>query len=470
MEDDQMQSRRTFLGNALAVVVVGATSAACGSSASSSSSGQPAGRISATAITEVFGDGQKLTAVAVEYPKEIDTSWLASSAFTVTNRTVTKVYANTSPATARQGVDGRYVIVELSTSDGDASLWGTGQLQGSPAGGSAGDPKSPSSSQATPPGSGQGGPPQAGQAGPAPTIKPAIAIVTQAQAVVATDGATYPASTSSVTTSAVSNPIVDDFRQFTFTDTSTGQNLNYNLYTPRNHDKGKSYPLVLFMHDAGVVGGDTKAALVQGLGAVCWASPSDQTKRESFVLAPEYPTVVIDDNYRPTAFFDATVNLVKELTRQYSIDRNRLYATGQSMGAMMTLGMNIKYPDLFAASFVVAGQWPPAEVTPLARAKLWIVVSQGDDKAYPGENAITDIIAQHGTKVSRATWDGRSTTEGFATDVQKLQADDRPVNYASFVKGSVLPPGSSESSEHRYTWQVAYTIDGIRDWIFQQHK
>jgi predicted peptidase len=412
--------------------------------------------LGATAITEVFGDGQKLTAVAVAYPQDIDTVRLAISAFTVANRNVTKIYAHTSAATAPEGANGRFVIVELSPTDADAALWDTGQLQGP-------------SSQTPPAGGGQGGPPKAGQAGSPPTIKPATATVTQTKPIAATDGTTYPAS-ASMTTSAVSNPIIDDFRQFSFIDTATGQTLNYNLYIPKSYDKRKSYPLVLFMHDASVVAGETKAPLVQGLGAVCWASPADQAKHQSFVLAPVYPTVVIDDDYKPTTLFDTTIKLVKDLTSRYSINPNRLYATGQSMGAMMTLGMNIEHPDLFAASFVVAGQWPSAEATPLARKDLWIVVSQGDDKAYPGENAITDVITQNGTKVSRATWDGRSTPAEFAIDVQKLQASGSSVNYASFVKGSVLPPGTSETSEHRFTWQVAYTIDGIRDWIFQQHR
>lgn len=70
---------------------------------------------SVTAITEVFGDGQKVSAVAVEYDKAIDTSKLKTSDFTVEGQTVTKVYANTAAAKASQGVNGQYVIVELST-------------------------------------------------------------------------------------------------------------------------------------------------------------------------------------------------------------------------------------------------------------------------------------------------------------------------------------------------------------------
>ena len=139
------------------------------------------------------------------------------------------------------------------------------------------------------------------------------------------------------------------------------------------------------------------------------------------------------------------------------------------MGAMMTLGMNIKHPDLFAASFVVAGQWPAAQAGPLAGKKLWVAVSQGDDKAYPGENAIMDVITGQGTTVTRATWDGKATAQQFAADVTQMEAGRTPVNYASFVKGSLLPAGTTQGMEHTLTWPVAYTIDGIRDWIFQQH-
>jgi predicted peptidase len=323
-----------------------------------------------------------------------------------------------SRATGQIAASGGYVIVELSTSDAAAALYGTEQPQGAPAGAAAGGTP-PTAGQGGPPAGGQGGPPAAGKAGTPPTIKAASAAVTQSGTVTATDGTTYPATAAAITTSAVVNLVVDDFKQFTFDDPATGQSLAYNLFVPKNYDKTKSYPLVLFMHDAGPVGGATIAPLVHGLGAVCWATAADQAERETFVLAPQYPTVVIDDNYRPTALFDTTVNLLQALPGQYSIDQKRIYATGQSMGAMMTLGINIKHPDLLAASFVVAGQWPVADVVPLATKKLWVVVAQGDDKAFPGENSIMDVIAKQGTAISRDL--GR---QGDSGTVRHRRADD----------------------------------------------
>jgi len=137
------------------------------------------------------------------------------------------------------------------------------------------------------------------------------------------------------------------------------------------------------------------------------------------------------------------------------------------MGAMMTLGLNIKYPELFGASFVVAGQWPADQAKPLAKKKLWIVVSQDDDKSYSGENAITKVVKEQGTAVATAVWDGRSKGAQFAADVRSLKARKAPVNYASFKTGTVVPAGSATSA-HMATWQVAYTIPGIREWVMDQ--
>ncbi|MER7690911.1 alpha/beta hydrolase-fold protein [Streptomyces sp. NPDC097610] len=460
--------RRTFIAGSVAAgalaVVGGATLSAA---AEPDGKGSTDGHVrSATAITKVFSDGQKLIAVAVEYDRDIDGSSLSTSTYAVTDRTVTKVYANRAAELAERGRDGRYVIVELSADDTAAALWVTQQGSGTPTGGdSAGPTPAPSSSSGAP----GGGGPKVGDSTPGGTIVAAKALLVQKGMVTTTRGARYEATGTTLTTGAVVNLIVDDFQQFTYDDPATGQALRYNLFVPKNYDPRKRYPLVLFMHDASVVNVATEGPLVQGLGAVCWASPDDQARHESFVLAPEYGSVVVDDDYEPSALFDATANLVKAVTKKYSIDSDRLYTTGQSMGAMMSLGLNIKYPDLFAAAFIVAGQWPSDVAAPLADKKLWITVSQDDDKAYPGENAITQVIKDHGTKVATAVWDGQSTAAQFAADVRGLKAQKAPVNYASFQTGTTVPSGSTTSA-HMGTWRIAYTIPGIRDWIMRQSR
>jgi predicted peptidase len=468
-------------------VTVGAIAVVGG--ASLSEAAEPAGTGSGehvrgvTAITQVFGDGQKLVAVAVQYDRDIANATLSTSTFGVTGRTVTKVYANRTAELAEHGKDGRFVIVELSPDDTGAALWVTGQGGGSGAsatpsassspssGASASASPSASSSASSSAGAGGGtGGPKVGDSTPGGTIVEAKAMLVQKGAVTPVRGAVYPGSTDILTTDAVVNLIVDDFQQFTFDDPATGQTLNYNLFVPKDYNPRRRYPLVLFMHDAGVVNVATQGPLVQGLGAVCWAGPEDQARHECFVLAPEYGSVVVDDDYEPSTLFDATANLVRAVTKKYSIDAKRRYTTGQSMGAMMSLGLNIKYPDLFAAAFIVAGQWPAEQAAPLADKKLWILVSQDDTKAYPGENAITEVIEAQGTTVGTAVWDGQSTPAQFAADVRNLEKQKAPVNYVSYLTGTTLPDGSTGGSAHKGTWATAYTIPGIRDWIMRQSQ
>jgi predicted peptidase len=427
-----------------------------------------------TAVTQVFGDGLRLIAVAVEYGVAIDGAKLSASTFSVAGRTVTGAFTSTSADPGQRTAAGRFVIVTLSPEDPGAILAehkqpkrGPGQPSGEPD--HAGGPGGPGAAGG-PGGPGPlGGPP----AGGSDTIyKLAKASITQLAAIAAGNGTVVAPDRQPLESSAVKNLIVDDFKQLEFHDPKTGDTLKYNLFIPKNYVAGKSYPLVLFMHDAGATGNVTRTTLLQGLGAIAWASPEDQEQRPCFVLAPQYAALIADDNSQTTSMLDTTIDLVKVLTQQYSIDHKRLYATGQSGGCMMAIAMNIKYPDFFAASFLVAGQWDPALVKPLARKNLWILVSQDDDKAYPGQNAITAVLEKEGASISRATWDGTWTQEQFRAAYDKIEAEGRPINYVTFKKGTVIPPGQSAAgaSGHRNTWRIAYTITPIREWLFQQIK
>lgn len=393
--------------------------------------------VSATAITQVFGEGQKFTAVAVEFGGEIDTTKLTAGSFKVDGRTVTKVYANSIAAPAAQGANGKFVIIELSPDDADAMTYIRGQ-----------------------------GPDKAA------TIKPAKATVMQTGALATVDGKTIAAGDAPIETSKVSNLVVDDFKQFEYKDAKTGETMKYNVFVPKNYDKAKSYPLVLFMHDAGVTSDNPLMTLVQGLGPVAFANPDDQAKREAFVLAPQYARWVVNDKSEATGELDMTIDLIKQLAGEYSIDQNRLYTTGQSGGGMMSIAMDIKYPDFFAASFLVACQWDARLVKPLAADKLWIMVSQGDEKAYPGQNAITEALEKDGAKVSRAVWDGTSSADVFAANVKAMEGEGNAIHYVALKKGTVVPAGQEDNGggNHVNTWRIAYTIEGIREWLFAQHK
>jgi len=127
--------------------------------------------------------------------------------------------------------------------------------------------------------------------------------------------------------------------------------------------------------------------------------------------------------------------------------------------------MDIKYPELFAASFPVVTQWDPVPTKLLAKQKLWILMSQDDDKAFPGETAITAVLEKEGAEISRATWDGTWTAEHFRSATDWFGAEGSRINYVTFEKGTVIPQGQTTTgaSGHRNTWRIAYTIEPIRE-------
>jgi len=263
-------------------------------------------------------------------------------------------------------------------------------------------------------------------------------------------------------TGANTGSVITSFEQLTFTDPAyDNAALMYGLFVPPDYNASKRYPLVLFMGDASRLGSNPLKTLTECYGATVWALPSEQAKHECIVVVPQYDTVrpVVNDASEASEYLDITVDLVKYLQAQYSIDPARIYNTGQSMGGMMSIAMDIKYPDLFAASYLVACQWGEDLVTSMAGDHLWIVVSERDFKAYPGMNAITAVLESGGARVARATWDPDSTVDQFATAVAEMLAQGANVNYTILTGG-----------DHMSTFDLAYQIEGIRDWLFAQTK
>lgn len=397
----------------------------------------PKGIRSVTSVTEVFGTGQQITHIIVEFNERVVNSQLTKNTFTVSDRTVEKIYSNTRPERTDIVKDGRFVIIELNPKDSGASL----RLEGNDEVGFQ--------------------------------MKKATSKITQKEDILFTNGKKLEKSIAILENNKTRNLIVENFKQFVYKDPKTGTSVKYNLYIPKNYDKNKKYPLVLFMHDKGVLSEDTKTALFQGNGATSFATPEEQARHEAFVLAPQYSRQVVDDNGDITSDLDATVNLIRDyLISKYSINEKKLYATGQSMGGMMAIVMNYKYPELFAASYLVACQWNPKEVSTMAKNNLWITVSTGDEKAYPGMNAITSELIKRGATVAKDNWRADYTDAQFLEGARKVIAQKSNIKYTTLEKGTnpYLPKDANPGLEHSGTWKVAYNIPGIKDWMFLQSK
>ena len=258
------------------------------------------------------------------------------------------------------------------------------------------------------------------------------------------------------------------FEQFTFTDDETGITLEYSLYIPADYEESQEYPLVMFIPDSTGAGKSASEIVEQYYGASVWASDEDQEKHPSFVLVPAYTGTVTDDNWNASEQLDATVNLIKSLTQEYSIDQNRLYTTGQSMGCMSSLYLNSKYPDLFAASLYVSGQWDISVLDVLEEQTFFYVTAGGDEKASGGQDEVMALFDNDGISYSYDSWDAQLDEETQGAKVRSLIDEGHTANMIRFETGTVLNGGNG--MEHMASFNYAYKLTSLRDWLFEQVK
>ncbi|WP_295787696.1 hypothetical protein [uncultured Veillonella sp.] len=448
-------------------------------------------------IPKVFGDGEKVSAVALAYPKAIDTTTLSTDDFAVEGREISRVYTNYHPTTSwkDKGEVGRYVIVELKQENtvpfeqgkkDDKGNMDSPNSQGgdnnqstqsapniSNALNTSNTPNTPNTSNTQNAQNTQNtakGPDEEPGMGlmRSNRVMPSLDVsVEQTGTLKSLDGTVYLTNRVQLKPTARTTDIIDSFKTVYYTDPATGYTIPYNVYLPAGYDGTKSYPLYFFVADASANNSDITTPLYQGNGATIFASEEEQRKHETIIVAPQYTQSLVDqlgmlttDQNEWTEGLTLVTDLLYHVIDTYAVDKERIYGVGQSQGGMTNIAISDKYPDLFAAQWLVACQWNVEEMKALKDKKLWIIVSEGDDKAYPGMNAATSEWEALGTKVARSDmWDSYSTASEFDTLVKATEAQQAPINYTVFKGGN-----------HMYTWSVAYTIEGIRDWLFSQTR
>lgn len=159
-----------------------------------------------------------------------------------------------------------------------------------------------------------------------------------------------------------------------------GQTLNFRLLKPLNYDATKKYPLVLFLHGAGERGDDNVAQLKYG--APLFIKPEAREKYACFVIAPQCPaeqkwadidwtsdTPVQPEKVSPSMAL--TLSVVELLKKEFSIDDERLYVTGLSMGGYGTWDLITRFPGKWAAAAPICGGGDKAKAALAKAVPVW---------------------------------------------------------------------------------------------------
>lgn len=262
---------------------------------------------------------------------------------------------------------------------------------------------------------------------------------------------------------AMIKAVEPEFKQLVYSDSETGKTLHYNLFTPKNIDEDKAYPLVLFMADASTPGTDVTRPLTQGYGALVWATEEWQAEHPCYVLVPQYSGVAVNDAYEHSDEVDMVMRLVKIIAQEKNVDANRLYTTGQSMGGMISMYYNVTYPDVFAASIFVDCHWDSSTFPELVKHKFTFITA-GKAGTF---GALETAADNAGIKYEYEEWSAKLPQQEQDRLAAEELAKGAPINIINFASKSVLP-SDGKGSEHMYSFDYAYKLTPVREWLFKQ--
>ena len=120
--------------------------------------------------------------------------------------------------------------------------------------------------------------------------------------------------------------------------------MGYLLYLPKDYEKQKSWPLVLFLHGAGERGDDLE--LVKKHGPPKLAAEGKQFP--FIVVSPQCPKGRWWEPIELTALLD-------QIVKTHKVDEERISVTGLSMGGFGTWRMAAYAPHRFAAIAPICG-------------------------------------------------------------------------------------------------------------------
>ena len=135
--------------------------------------------------------------------------------------------------------------------------------------------------------------------------------------------------------------------------------------------------IVLWLHGGAGRGNDNEKQITGGnsAGAGVWAAPANQSRYPAFVVAPQCPEgetwTTGSTRVEPTPRLRQAVELLDELRKAYSIDPQRLYLAGQSMGGYAVWALLATYPDMFAAAIPICGGGDVSQARKMTQVSIW---------------------------------------------------------------------------------------------------
>lgn len=177
------------------------------------------------------------------------------------------------------------------------------------------------------------------------------------------------------------------------------QGLKYVVAYPDGYEKGKRYPLLLFLHGAGTRG--TDISLIEN--------------HPFFSMIPhgeDFPFVVIAPQCSENTWFDMFDNL-KRLTAEIAsydfVDPSRIYLMGSSMGGYASWQLAMSLPTAFAAIVPICGGGMYWNAARLVNVPVWAFHGALDRTVFVEESVkMVDAVKKSGGNATLTVYPNNS--------------------------------------------------------------
>jgi predicted peptidase len=153
--------------------------------------------------------------------------------------------------------------------------------------------------------------------------------------------------------------------------------LPYLLFLPEGYGKepDRKWPLILSLHGAGERGDDLDVLRDYG--------PAKEAEKN-----PEFPFICVSpqcpDNELWLGLLEELKSLLDQVVSTYSVDQDRVYLTGFSLGGFGAWAMAKIYPDSFAAMAPICGGGTVDGIDKMKDIPVWAFHGE-EDEAVPVE-------------------------------------------------------------------------------------
>ncbi|WP_420455651.1 alpha/beta hydrolase-fold protein [Rubrivirga sp.] len=268
--------------------------------------------------------------------------------------------------------------------------------------------------------------------------------------------------------SAQPQEIVDKFERRSIE--SNGVTMSYGLFVPEDYDPDVEYPLVVAFHGLGESGTDLKNLRAHRL-ATSWADPDTQAEHPAFVLAPQtlvgrrWTTDQDPDESDFVAVQLAVLDILDLVEDEFSIDADRVYAVGLSLGGHATWDFVSRLPDRFAAAVPMSGRGFPSQADDLGDLPIWAFTGETDTVVPPSQTRrVIQALEDLGRDVIY-THCRRSPVEARAFDCPGYIGQD---SLAAAIDAHATLIYTSEPTVGHGPWAPWFDHPLLAPWLFSQ--